>query len=209
MKTLDEMALETSTDRSSNYHFYTPTYEEFFAPLRDKPVVLLEQGILAGDGLKMWDKFFTHPQARIYGLDIENKFTPPEGRIRVFHGSQSDTAFLSIVVGQTGPLDIVIDDAGHFGDQQVIAFQTLWPFVKPGGFYTCEDLHTSWHPQHSYSGNIMNFFTGVASDMQDHGETWHGKPLESDPWYSVDWILFRKGMTILKKRTSPEVSIPA
>jgi hypothetical protein len=197
---LDELALETSTDRSSRYHSYTGTYDELFSSIRDEPVVLLEQGILSGDGLKMWDKYFTHPKTRIYGLDFESKFKPPDGRIRTFLGNQSDIAFLAIVVGVTGPLDIVIDDAGHFYRDQVPAFNFLWPYVKPGGFYTCEDIHTSWHPQHSEGGRIIDFFTGIAADMQDHGETWHGKPLTTDKWYSLDWIMFRKGLVILKKR---------
>jgi len=200
LRSLDELALETSTDRSSRYHFYTNTYEEVFKHLRKKPIVLLEQGILAGDGLKMWDLYFTHPQTRIYGLDFEKRYTGPEPRIKSFMGNQRDTTFLASVVGETGPLDIVIDDAGHFYCDQVPAFQFLWGYVKPGGFYTCEDLHTSWHPQHSEGGRIIDYFTDIVKDVQDHGQTWHGKPLESDPWYSIDWILFRKGLVILKKR---------
>lgn len=200
MKTLNELALETSTDRSSNYHHYTSTYDEFFSPLRDKPITLLEQGILSGDGLKMWDKYFTHPDTRIYGIDMEDHYAPEPGRIQVFHGRQEDHSFLGSVVIQTGGFDIVIDDAGHFCGPQIAAFQFLWSFVKPGGFYTCEDLHTSWHPQHSESGRIIEFFTDIAADMQDHGETWHGKPLVTDKWFLLDWILFRKGLVILKKR---------
>jgi hypothetical protein len=205
--TLDELALETSTDRSSRYHSYTDTYDELFSHLRYKPVTLLEQGILSGDGLKMWNKYFTNPKARIYGLDFENKWQPTEDdehRITTFLGNQRDIVFLSQVVEITGPLDICIDDAGHFYTDQVPAFEFLWPFVKPGGFYTCEDIHTSWHPQHSEGGRIIDFFTNIAADIQDHGQTWHGKPLVTDKWYSVEWIMFRKGMVILKKRLSSE-----
>jgi hypothetical protein len=199
LPSLDELALETSTDRSSRYHHYTNTYDELFRRLRKKPVTLLEQGVLSGDGLKMWDKYFTSPDTRIYGLDFESHFQG-EGRVKTFLGNQRDAAFLQRVVEETGALDICIDDAGHFYCDQVPAFEFLWPFVKPGGFYTCEDIHTSWHPQHSEGGRIIDFFTGIAADMQDHGETWHGKPLVSDKWYSVEWIMFRKGLAILKKR---------
>jgi len=201
LPSLDEVALETTTDRSSRYHHYTNTYEEVFKHLRAQPITLLEQGILAGDGLKMWRKYFTNPKSRIYGLDFENKFTPGrDSGIWTFLGNQRDHAFLADVVSVTGPLDICIDDAGHFYTDQVPAFEFLWSYIKPGGFYTCEDLHTSWHPQHSEGGRIIDFFTDIVKDVQDHGETWHGKPIKTDRWYSIDWMLFRKGLVILRKR---------
>src|SRR5262252_359073 len=171
LPSLDTLALETSTDRSSRYHYYTNTYEEVFKHLRHKPVTLLEQGILAGDGLRMWDKYFTHHHTRIYGLDFEARF-PDFGRIKTFLGNQKDKYFLEKVIAHSGPLDICIDDAGHFYGDQVPAFEFLWEFVKPGGYYTCEDLHTSWHPQHSEGGRIIDFFTDIVKDVQDHGETW-------------------------------------
>jgi hypothetical protein len=199
--TLDEIGLETSTDKNSRYHTYLDTYDELFKHVRRKPITLLEQGVLAGDSLKMFDTYFTHPKSRICGLDIEKRFHPgPGSRITTFLGNQNDTTFLQNVINETGPLDICICDAGHFYRDQVTAFEFLWPHVKPGGYYSIEDIHTSWHPQHSEGGRIIDYLTQIAGDVQDHGETWHGKPLVTDKWYSVDWILFRKGMAILKKR---------
>jgi hypothetical protein len=44
-------------------------------------------------------------------------------------------------------LDIIVDDGGHTMIQQNTTFNFLFPRLKPGGVYLCEDTHTSyWAP---------------------------------------------------------------
>jgi predicted O-methyltransferase YrrM len=45
----------------------------------------------------------------------------------------------------TAPLDLVIDDASHFGPETRASFEILFPRLRPGGVYVIEDW--SWHIQ--------------------------------------------------------------
>ena len=38
------------------------------------------------------------------------------------------------------PIDVVIDDGSHVGRMQLEAFQSLWPYLAPGGAYIVEDM---------------------------------------------------------------------
>jgi hypothetical protein len=42
-----------------------------------------------------------------------------------------------------GNFDVLLDDGGHSMDQQQISLGYLFKFVKPGGYYILEDIHTS------------------------------------------------------------------
>ena len=42
-----------------------------------------------------------------------------------------------------GQYDIIIDDGGHTMDQQQISFGFLFKYLKKGGIYVIEDVHTS------------------------------------------------------------------
>ena len=53
---LDEIGIETGTDKSSMHHGYLDFYEMFFETLRDKPVRILEIGVLGGASVMMWEE---------------------------------------------------------------------------------------------------------------------------------------------------------
>jgi hypothetical protein len=63
--------------------------------------------------------------------------------MRVCYGvDQADHDRLtSIVADEFGdePIDLVIDDASHFLDETARSFDTLFPYVGPGGVYVIED----------------------------------------------------------------------
>ena len=85
----------------------------------------------------MWRDYFH--RGTINGVDISPDAALQEderNRIRVFIGSQSDTDFLENMIDEIGHLDVVIDDGSHLGRDQITTLLALWPFVKPGGWYT-------------------------------------------------------------------------
>jgi hypothetical protein len=72
-------------------------------------------------------------------------------RIKTFVADQANRHQLqSFIDANGGEFDIIIDDGGHYMKQQQVSFGFLFPFVKPGGLYIIEDLHTSLpkiHPE--------------------------------------------------------------
>lgn len=81
-----------------NPHIYGQHYQHHFAPLRTKKLKILEIGVggyddplSGGDSLRMWKTYF--PNSMIYGLDIVDKSSLEEDRIKIFQGSQVDEVF--------------------------------------------------------------------------------------------------------------------
>lgn len=37
-------------------------------------------------------------------------------------------------------VDILIDDGGHFPEQQRVTLEEMLPYLRPGGVYLCEDV---------------------------------------------------------------------
>ncbi len=107
------------------------------------PIRLLEIGVFDGGSHKMWQSFF--PNGMIYGLDVDEACKQYEDeRIKIFVGDQTDTAFLCDMMKEIAEVDIIVDDGGHTMNQQITSFKTLFPFLRPGGTYVIEDLHTSY-----------------------------------------------------------------
>jgi len=153
-KSLDELAIDCGADKSTLCHAYTRAFETWLAPLRDRPVRLLEIGVGGGFSMRMWDRYFTHPEARIFGMEINPDFVvsahPTVGeRVRLVIGSQREYADLLGICGAAGMFDVVIDDGSHRWSDQQISWFYLWPHVKPGGQYWIEDLHTSYWQSHA------------------------------------------------------------
>lgn len=145
-KTLDELALFYGTDKSSQAHGYTAAYDNYFASLREKPIKFLEIGFWRGYSAHMWEDYFSNGQ--LFFIDVNNdaythfkNFT----RSQLFMVNQEDPmALMSFVQKVGGDFDIIIDDGGHTMNQQITSFKTLFPFLKRGGIYVIEDLHTSY-----------------------------------------------------------------
>jgi len=139
-------------------HGYTHVYDRHFAHLRKRRVKLLELGIFRGASLRLWNDVF--PKGRIYGLDKNSKgwekfVNHRTRRIKTFTGRQEDQDYLRDTVGAAGPFDIIIDDAGHRPDQQLSAFEALWPKVAPCGIYVIEDLHGNFWKRKAPNGPVM------------------------------------------------------
>jgi len=132
------------TDKFS--HGYVDFYRPFFETLDAKKVV--EIGVYHGESLKYLNNTF--PDADIYGIDILDKtnFDDPKNNIKTFVCDQSDpeqlmNTFEQDIDCKEGEIDLIIDDGGHTMMQQQISLGHLFKYVKPGGLYIIEDLHTS------------------------------------------------------------------
>ncbi len=148
---LDQLAHRFGTDKKSgsNGHSYTAIYESYFSSMKDKPIDFLEIGFAVGGSARMWDNYFSrancyfidnNPQCIDYLYGLSN-------RVALYIGDQGNqNSLLEIMQKINVTFDIIIDDGGHTMQQQLISFETLFPYVKPGGIYIVEDMHTSyWH----------------------------------------------------------------
>jgi len=162
---LDRLANKFKSDKGSIYfnaHSYAYIYEHYFAPIKEKPIRLLELGLLRNDiqarnpkgpyndapSLFMWREYFTNPNIEIIGFDIADfsELQLPKG-CKIIRGNAGNPKDL-ISLGKSfdGGFDIIIDDASHASHHQQIAIANLFPFLKKGGYYIIEDLH--YQPPH-------------------------------------------------------------
>ena len=145
-KSLNTLAVRYRTDKSDLTHNFAQFYDKFFAPLRKKPVKILEIGIGRGASIRMWKRYFK--KGSLFAIESEQR----RGRYgflgaKVYVGRQEDRSFLNKVMDEIGPLDIIIDDGSHRVDDQQTTLGILFPYLKSGGYYVIEDIHTSFPNQ--------------------------------------------------------------
>lgn len=143
-KNINAEGYETDKARSG----YLETYQEYFSPLADNKISLLEMGINKGGSLLLWRDYFKN--GFIVGLDlIPVSVADDSGRIRTYHGEQQNISLLDRIAHESAPegFDIIIDDCSHIGQLSRISFWHLFNnHLKPGGIYIIEDWGTGyWH----------------------------------------------------------------
>lgn len=175
---LGKLARIYRTDKAGD-HNYTPHYKLHFKKFKYKQIKLLEIGAggysipyEGGSSMRMWKKYF--PFGSIYAVDIYDKTTIEENRIKIFQGNQNDKEFLDKITGITGDLDIIIDDACHINKYVIESFRILFPKLKDGGVYVVEDTQASyWKSFGGDSENLnnpdttMNFFKSLADSLNN------------------------------------------
>lgn len=150
----------------SKYDWYFPMFDSLMQPRRDEPFRLLEIGCTERS-LATWQACF--PNARIVGLDHDNRgYTGEEDllsarndRLDVVIGDQTDVDLLN----KLGTFDFVVDDGGHTMRQQQISFATLFPQMRPGGWYFIEDLHTSYMQEYQDAPKTTEFLKWLIDDL--------------------------------------------
>ena len=136
------LADKYKSDKGSSLHRYTEVYEYFFYPLKSSARKICEIGVLEGASLKMFAEYFGG--AVIYGIDIKDTSHLNSDRIRTFVADQADRKQLSAFADANGSdFDFILDDGGHSMPQQQISFAYLFKYVRSGGYYIIEDVHTS------------------------------------------------------------------
>lgn len=153
---MDEIMLKYGTDKNSYCHNYVAKYLEYFEPLKDKELKILEIGIyrpptndqVPGASLMTWYEYF--PKAKIYGVDVQSFTDVENDRIKTIIANQELREKNEVVNGLKeiidnfgGDFDIIIDDGGHTMAQQQVTLGYMFKYLKPGGLFVIEDLHTS------------------------------------------------------------------
>lgn len=151
MNILDDLFCKYGTDKSSKINNFADVYHAVLGPIRFNVRKVLEIGIFgttlenAGASLKSWAEYF--PNAQIYGVDLYDYSFLNSSRITTIVADQGlIPGNLEHVVTTIGDdIDLIIDDGSHLMHHQQITLGYLFKYLKPGGYYIVEDLHTSYH----------------------------------------------------------------
>lgn len=187
---LVSLAVRYGTDKAD--HGYCEFYDGHFSAIRDSARAVLEIGVATGASLGLWLAYF--PKAAVLGVDCDPAVLsaiPDDPRLFLAMADQSSREDWSGILGYyPGPYDLILDDGGHTMRQQQTSLAVLFPHVRPGGFYVCEDLHTSlcsvieWRDS---SGRLLSETdTGVSSAKQTTLALFHA--LERGVLPESDWI---------------------
>jgi len=143
------------TDKSDRFLAF---YEELFAPLRDRPLRILEVGVRDGGSLLLLARYFE--RARLLGVDIRPpteafqahlQETGLDERVSVRLGSQDDRSFLTNAIREClggDTVDLVIDDASHLYRPTRATFEHVFTnHLRSGGLYLLEDWGCGYWPK--------------------------------------------------------------
>ncbi|MGF7118949.1 SAM-dependent methyltransferase [Methanobacterium oryzae] len=161
---------------------YFEIYDRHFSRFFGKDVTVLEIGVSKGGSLELWRDYFGS-KCKIYGIDIDPKCKNLESeQIEIFIGDAEDRNFLRTVKEKVPEIDILIDDGGHYMNQQIVAFEELYPIISPDGVYLCEDLMTSYMDEYEGGYRRKNTFIEYSKDLIDYLNAWYFE--EKKSWFS-------------------------
>lgn len=184
MKSLLDIGRDHHPGSDKLDHAYLPLYDERLSPLREKEITFMEMGMWFGSSLRIWREYFT--KAKVIGVDCNfNHLRGGFDRIEKEKGDIADVTFLQSLVDKYAPFDVIVDDASHIAEQQLVSLQFLWPHVKVGGYYFIEDL------THPPAGLTYKLIQSGKLDLPDVAK--HELIKTSDFTYSTIGIL-QKGV---------------
>jgi SAM-dependent methyltransferase len=147
-KSLEEISQQYRSDKGAIYHNYLEIYEKYFSKYRDGLETFLEIGLWEGESIRMWREYFT--TGNLVGADILDLSHVILPNTQIHICDQSDRTHLEQLITNTFPqFDIIIDDGGHMMHQQQITLGVMFKYLKPGGVFVIEDLHTSGNPDYT------------------------------------------------------------
>lgn len=122
-------------------HAYLYAYTFLMAPYRHEPINFCEFGVAGGQSHYMWDQYFTHPDTKIFGLDINLKqldnrvsLSP---RVKLIEANINDINSTELA---NYKFDLVIDDGPHSFPSQKIFFEFFQPRLNNNGLLVIEDV---------------------------------------------------------------------
>jgi hypothetical protein len=127
----------------------------------------------------MWEEYFSH--ARLYFIDnrcddvTNSSYLGARSSLHIM--DQADAEALKKFAQESGvQFDVIIDDGGHTMEQQIVSFIALFPYLKSGGLYCVEDLHTSYWPRyHTFipgqTTTAVQFLQHLIDDLNYIGHT--------------------------------------
>jgi len=144
---------------------YFDLYVRHLAGFVGREVVVVEVGVYSGGSLGMWKSYFGE-HATIHGVDIQEACRVYEADgVHIHVGDQADRAFWTQFKQDVPVIDVLIDDGGHHPNEMRVTFEELFPILRPGGVYICEDIING------------NEFLAYLGGLAEHLMTYRSTPL--------------------------------
>lgn len=178
MNDLKNLAIKNNSNKLR--HDYETVYENYFKDLRNEEIKMLEIGIFQGGSAKAFRDYFA--KGKIYCIDIiDNSINilKNEERIYPYKVDQGNRDQLKKLMEEIGKVDIILDDGSHCMDHMQISFGFLFPYVKKGGIYIIEDVHTSYP--------YFEIPSETCKDIATFRKKWH---IEKD-FYDTTYIMLK------------------
>ncbi len=191
-------------------------YDRIFAEIHTDAPVIVELGVDKGASLRLWRETF--PAAMIIGFDAHLPVSGVPPNCTLVQGSQQKRADLERILAHADPIDIVIDDCSHVAAPTRLAFDTLFPHVRPGGFYAIEDWGTGYWPNWPdgalpQNNNHLAGMVGLVKEFIDVvGIPAKNRLRKPPPIYKANWstmnspyeyVIFYPGIVCVKKAVEP------
>jgi demethylmacrocin O-methyltransferase len=130
------------TDKGPVGHNFTDLYERFMGVWRHDPIRIFEIGVASGGSIRLWNAYYD--KATVFAIDLVDSTQYENARTRTFIADQGNREQLAKAMAHFGgEFDFILDDGGHGMSLQQISLGFLFKYVKSGGYYVIEDLHTS------------------------------------------------------------------
>lgn len=160
---------------------YLNIMNEYLSHKRNDKLNILEIGVREGNSILTWEEYF--PNAKIYGIDIDDCTKHNNDRIKVIQGDQSDEDVLKRICEDVDYFDIIIDDGGHINTDIITSFNYLFDRLRLGGLYMIEDLSNSYSAYTcgenkitiNKRGDLQSLFNKIIHEMDK--STW-GHPTD-------------------------------
>ena len=149
---LCQLATKFMTDKSpynimTHRHPYTMVYDMFLRPyqMMGAGLRLGEVGILNGASIRMWREYF--PEASLSAFDIDKKALEKVSVIRgvsAYHVDAGESDGLRDSLAEATEdgkkFTVLLEDASHRLDHQLVFLREAIDFVAPGGLLIIEDI---------------------------------------------------------------------
>jgi hypothetical protein len=140
---------------------YYKKYDQFLTNHNLMPFTILEFGTFDGISTKILSKAFHN--STVLTLDVNKKHIDFSGFPNVIQAKANQINHAEVIpaIERVFPngIDLVIDDASHFGWFSKLTFEMVFPLLRSGGAYFIEDWGTgywdSWPDGNRYQSFVL------------------------------------------------------
>jgi hypothetical protein len=167
--TLTELSMKYNTDKNPDGHNYMPMYEFWLA--NRKVESFLEVGFGRGGSARMWREYF--PEARIdvielFGDEFHQKWFNQDiiPGVNITRGDASNKETWKDIPDN---LDVIVEDAGHYPNEQIQTFMIGFQKLRVGGLYFIEDIYYNFEADYTDHDVIFPWLNSLMLNQQFPG----------------------------------------